>query len=293
MDTKKISALLTIVSSGSLTSAADTLGYTQPGLTNMMKSLEDEIGLTLLVRSKSGVALTAEGRALLDSMNNLLKSAEALDKNIERLKMKNFSELRVGAYASVAKHWLPSILADYRSSSPGTNMYISMQDIRETYDAVKNGSLDCAIVSYQKSLMSGLSWTPLKNDELVAILPGSWSEEEGPFPVEYFADMEFLMPSGGFEMDIAPIFDAGGIKNLPNFRYHNLEDSAIVSMVAHGLGVSILSRLVMKGINENVSVVPLSPRADRQLGIIVRSKRSSDKSIKHFVSSARKTLEQI
>ena len=58
MDTKKIRALLTALDTGSLTAAAEELGYTQSGLTHMMNSLEDELGVKLLVRSKGGVRLS-------------------------------------------------------------------------------------------------------------------------------------------------------------------------------------------------------------------------------------------
>ena len=54
MDTKKTKALLLALERGSLTAAAEELGYTQSGLTHMMNSLEDELGIRLLVRSKVG-----------------------------------------------------------------------------------------------------------------------------------------------------------------------------------------------------------------------------------------------
>ncbi|MBP3622591.1 MAG: LysR family transcriptional regulator, partial [Oscillospiraceae bacterium] len=62
MDAKKVQALLAAVDLGSLTSAASELGYTQSGLTHMMNSLETELGLTLLLRGKSGVRLSPAGQ---------------------------------------------------------------------------------------------------------------------------------------------------------------------------------------------------------------------------------------
>ena len=55
MDTKKVSALLTALNRGSLSAAAEELGYTQSGLTHMMNSLEDELGLTLLGVAESPI----------------------------------------------------------------------------------------------------------------------------------------------------------------------------------------------------------------------------------------------
>lgn len=293
MDTKKVAALLKAVEKGSLSSAAEELGYTQSGLTHMMNALEDELGLTLLVRNKAGVRLSPAGLQLKDNMQELMKAAEVLEHSAEALKDRSFQTIRIGSYSSVARNWLPAILADYKFSSPETGLSLSMQNITQQYAGVKNEELDCAIVSYQKDLMAGLVWTPLRDDELVAVLPGSYSVEEGAFPVEYFAGMEFLMPSGGFEMDIMPIFQPLTQKQLPDFRYTNMEDAAILSMVSHGLGVSILSRLIVQGCTEKLAVVPLAPQSFRKLGIIVKDKRQNEKAIRSFISTARSTLKNL
>lgn len=291
MDTKKVRALLTAVNSGSLSSAAESLGYTQSGLTHMMNSLEDELNLTLLVRNRAGVRLSPAGLALQEEMQSLLNAADALERAAEAVRERSITTFRVGAYSSVARHWLPSIIADYKLFNPETDMFLSMQDIRETYDAVKNEELDCAIVSYQESFMSGLSWTPLRDDELIAVLPGAYDVAEGPFPIEYFSGMDFLMPTGGFDLDIMPVFDSVTPKQLPVFRYTNMDDAAIVSMVGHGLGVSILSRLVMQGFSDNIAQVSLKPAAFRRLGIIVKERRHNEKNIRNFIATAKATLE--
>ncbi len=58
MDEIKREALITAAEQDSLSTAARILGYTQSGISRMIRSLEDELGLTLLVRTKKGVALT-------------------------------------------------------------------------------------------------------------------------------------------------------------------------------------------------------------------------------------------
>ena len=293
MDTKKVSALLTALNRGSLSAAAEELGYTQSGLTHMMNSLEDELGLTLLVRNKAGVQISPSGQELLADLEALANAADKLEQDAAALHDRTFKTIRIGSYSSVARNWLPTILSEYKYSSPETATSLSMQNISEQYSAVKNGTLDCAIVSYQPDLMAGLVWTPLRDDELVAILPGTYSVEDGPFPVAYFAGMEFLMPSGGFDMDILPIFQNIPPKQAPDFRYTNMEDAAIISMVAHGLGVSILSRLIMQDSKDHPAIVSLDPPAYRKLGIIVKEKRQNEKAIRSFISCARSTLKNL
>ena len=85
MDTKKLEALLTAVELGSFTRAAEVLGYTQSGLTHMMNSLENEIGLRLLDRSYSGVRLSETGKTLMPKIHRLLQVYDALNGEIKKV----------------------------------------------------------------------------------------------------------------------------------------------------------------------------------------------------------------
>ena len=74
MDTKKLEALATAVQTGSFTRAAEVLGYTQSGLTHMMNSLEKDIGFPLLVRSRTGIRLSAAGQRVFPMIQDLLRA---------------------------------------------------------------------------------------------------------------------------------------------------------------------------------------------------------------------------
>ncbi len=290
MDTKKINALLTAVDRGSLTAAAAVLGYTQSGLTHMMNALEDEMGLNLLVRSKNGVQLSPAGQELLEGMRRLAQAAGELEDQAEQLREKNSSTLRLGAYSSVTRQWLPSVLAEFRRVCSDTEVSISVGGIPDIYEGMREDMLDCAIVSYHEDLCRGFGWVPLRDDPLVSVLPLGTRLHEGCFPVAGFAGAEFLMPSDGFEMDVDPVLNAPGEKVLPQIRYTNLDDAAIVSMVAHGLGTSILSELVMQGIHDEVLVAPLEPSACRRLGIITSERGQNDRNIRRFVRCAQSVI---
>ena len=293
MDSKKFRALLTAVDKGSLTSAAAELGYTQAGMTNMMNSLENELGIGLLIRSKSGVRLSAAGRRLLPDIRAFVEAADRLEVSTQHLRDAGASSLRVGAYSSVARHWLPTILTEFRKICPDTDISISMGGNKGIHDLVRNGELDCAFASCHPSLRHGLDWISVKKDPLVAVLPKDYPVENGVFPVSGFYDEEFLMPSLGFDLDIMPVFNAQEHKVSPHIRYTNLDDAALVSMVEHGLGLTMLSELVMRSMTDDVQVIPIDPPGYREIGIITSERRRNDKVIKRFISCAQNTLLQM
>ncbi len=293
MDSKKIRALLTIAESKSITSAAEKLGYTQPGLTNMMNSLEAELGLELLVRGKTGARLSRYALELLPFFNSFLEADRELMSSAERIVEKYRYSLRLGAYSSVARCWLPSILSNYRGTNVKTETELNVSGIRSLYGSVKDGQLDCAIVSLREDLLGDLCWIPLHSDELLAVVPQDLVWNGDDFPVEKFDGEEFLMPSGGFDMDILPALNGGGHESGAILRYTNLDDAAILSMVSHDLGYSILSELVVQGAAENVRILRLSPPTFRELGIIISPNWETDANLKTFVTCARETVEKM
>ena len=290
MDTKKAKALLLSLEKGSLTAAAEELGYTQSGLTHMMNSLEDETGLKLLVRSKGGVKLTPAGQELIPQLRALTECADRLEESMERLRKQKLISLKLGTYSSIARRWMPSILAQLRNTIPELDVSITVQSIQETYAAVKKESLDCAIVSYQASLCQGLEWVPLRQDRMVAVLPKDYDSDCGYFPVERYDGEKFLMPSAGFELDVMPVLNRGGRKINPIIRYTNLDDAATASMVSHGLGVSMMSDLIMECIDEELKILPLQPPAWRSMGIIVSRHRKNDRSIRLLIKCAQSLI---
>ena len=291
MDSKKIKALLTAAESGSLTAAAAALGYTQAGLTQMMNSLENELGVRLLVRGKNGVRLSDAGQSLLEPMRAFVAEADELEKGVERLRGENRSAIRIGAYASVSRLWLPAILSDFLREYPDTDASITVGSIEQMYDSVKTEELDCAFVSRCPSMLKGLSWFPLHVDELLAILPAGDPFEGAAFPVQRFSGAEFLMPSLGFDRDINPLFSAPEKRVLPRTRYTNMDDAALISMVEHGLGLTILSRMILQGVSAEIRALPLEPRGFRSLGLIISAKRQGEHVLRSFVRSTRSTIK--
>ena len=101
------------------------------------------------------------------------------------------------------------------------------------------------------------------------------------------------MPSDGFDMDITPLLGRVLGKQLPRIRYTNLSDSAIVSMVEHNLGVSLLSELIMQDIHASVHALPLDPPASRKLGIAVSERHQNDKVIRRFIRCAQTVVGEM
>lgn len=97
------------------------------------------------------------------------------------------------------------------------------------------------------------------------------------------------MPSLGFDLDILGVFETQGVQ--PDIRSNTaVEDAAILSMVEHGLGVSVLSQLVLQGRRDNVRALPLEPPACRHIGIAVRSLEDAPPAVREFIAYSRRIV---
>ena len=134
MDTKKLEALAAAVEHGSFTRAAEALGYTQSGMTHMMNSLERDIGFPVLLRGRAGVRLTPAGERIYPLVRQVLSASQALDREIALINSHKEDTIRVAAYSSIAMHWLPEVIQQFRRIHPELTVDIQMGSV-ERYTA--------------------------------------------------------------------------------------------------------------------------------------------------------------
>lgn len=290
MDTKKLEALAAAVRLGSFTRAAETLGYTQSGLTHMMNALEKELGFAVLVRDRSGVRLTEEGERIFPLVQECLAAAETLEREVELISSHREETIRVAAYASVAIHWLPEVVQQFRSSHPDVNVHLQMGEVEEIYRWLRQGKVDMCFASRQEGIRA--DWFHLKDDPLLVILPPDHDlGGQTAVPVSDFDGREMLMPSPGLYLDTMRVMNRHGV--TPVVRQTQVSDSAIISMVEHGLGISVLSELVLRGRTNDVLALPMDPPAVRELGIAVPLKRELRPIVRQFIAQAQRIIEKL
>lgn len=289
MDTKKLEALAAAVQYGSFTRAAEALGYTQSGMTHMMNSLERDIGFPVLLRGRGGVRLTPAGERIYPLVREVLAASQSLDREIALINSHKEDTIRVASYSSIAMHWLPEVIQQFRRIHPELTVDIQMGSVEEVYRWVTEDRVDMCFASRQES--PALEWTFLRDDELLAILPPDYDSAEDTFPIQFFTGQEFLMPSMGFDRDILRVLNQHGV--TPLIRTTQVSDSAVISMVEHGLGVSVLSRLVLRGRQNSVRALPLAPRAVRELGIAARPKKELRPIVRRFIQQSCEMIEKM
>ena len=291
MESKKLEALLMAVDLGSFTKAAEVLGYTQSGLTHMMNSLEKEVGFTLLERGRSGVRLTEEGERIAPAVREFLQAHARLDSVIKQVASSRTEIIRVSAYASIAMHWLPGIIQRFREECPDVDVDIRMADhVDVPYELLAQGKMDAILVSPQDE--GQYEWVHLADDPMFAVLPKDFDTQGmTAFPLAAFEARDFIMPSQGFDKDIMRIFNRIGVK--PHILPTWVDDPTVISMVSHGLGVSMMTELTVRGRTDGVKLLPVEPASSRELGLAVRSLDAASDGLRHFIDCTKRVVAEM
>lgn len=265
MDSKKLEILMTAIDLGSFSKASEVVGYTQSGLTHMVDSLERDIGLTLVRRDHNGITLTKEGETLIPSIREFLRANAKLENQIAAITDKKRDTIRVAAYASIAMHWMPELLYRYKRVCPDVSVDLRMVDnALEPYELLESGQTDVIFASRQN--YSFCDWTPLYNEKMYAILPKDYPlNGRTTFPLEEFSGQDFLMPYGRFDIDVNAAMDSVGVKL--NASVSRVDDETVIRMVGHGLGVTMMTELMIRGRTDDVLCVPVDPPRLRELGM--------------------------
>ena len=289
-DTKKLEVLINAVDLGSITKVAEVTGYTQSGITKMISSLEKEFGFPLLVRSRSGVVPTAEGERILPAIRAMLIHSDKLSREIDLIRQKKNSAIRVCAYTSMLMHWLPFIVKKFHEKHPDVAIEMSSCTLEGAYERVENGEVDLAFASRQN--YQGFEFVHLRDDPLLAILPNS-PDYTGlsAFPIKKFDKRDFIMPYYGFDKDIVRFFERENVQ--PDIEPAYVDDPTVVFMVEHGMGISMLSELVMHGNKNDVISLPLIPAAHRELVICLKSFKNASPAVKAFTACAVEAINEI
>lgn len=267
----KYQALLRSAELGSVTRAAEALGYTQSAVSRMVAELEREWGLPLLTRGRGGAALTAEGEQLLPYLQGVCAAQQALEQQVGELHGLTRGTLRVATINSIAAHWLPELIRSFLERYPNIRFeLLSTMEYAEVEEWVAHGRADCGFMALPVG--EGLEAVPLRRDRLLALLPpGHPMAGAEVCPLSTCARDPYIRLAEGRDRELEDMFRREGI--TPNTAYTANDDYAVIAMVESGLGVSLAYELVLRRSPYQVAARPLSPPQFRDLCFISRPGR--------------------
>jgi len=273
-------ALEKIVDLGSFTKAAEALGYTQSSISQMIASLEDELSIKLLHRSRTGVKLTLEGEDLYPFIQRSILQYQATQEKAKEIRGLETGIIRMGTISSITCHWLPHLIKEFQQLYPNVQFILHQGDYSSIQEWIKVGSVDFGFIT--PPAVTGLQTVTIKEGRMLAILPESHKlAAQSTITLQEIAEEPFILLEEGHFSEPLEAFQACNIK--PNIQLRLHDDYAIMTMVEAGLGISILAELVLLRTNYNIVLLPVDPPITRILAIGYKDKDSLPIASKYFI----------
>ena len=280
----KYQAFVRVAEMGSITKAAEAMGYTQSAVSRMVADLEDEWNLNLLRRSRGGLALSSDGLMLLPYIKDLCSHYEALQEQANSLKGLETGFIRIGSCSSFSTQCLPSILKNFEQRYPRIVFQLQNMEYSETEEALCAGEIDCGFISAPYS--PELDVTVLLRDRMLAVLPPDHPLADAPsYPLKRFSGERIIKLTDEANNEASKVFaQLNSMLDTPVTAYCDVNDDySIMAMVESGLGVAVLSELVTGRMPFDIRLKELDPPQYRDVAIAVKKGRRPSPATEKFI----------
>lgn len=289
MDLEKWKVIQMVLETGSLTKAGEQIGFSQSGISHLIKSIERDLGFTILVRNKYGVKLTSDGNQLFPLVQKMIQLDEQFNQVVSSIHGLDIGTIRIGTYHSISTQWLPKIIYNFQLDYPNISIKLLEGGMDKLEMLLKENYIDLAFLSSKERQL--YDWLPLKEDQLLAVMsydhPLAQKEYITPSDLE---ENEFIMISQGFDYDINLYLKRNNI--IPKAKYSTMNSFSVIKMVGINLGISIIPELFLKSHSDNIVTKPLSPCGKRMLGISLKSYSDISIAAKKFIEYSQTILAE-
>lgn len=244
---KQVRYFIATADSGQVSQAAIEVNVSQSAITAAIKQLEADLGVTLFRRHNAGVSLTAEGTRFLQHARNIMAAVTAAEHAPLTEEKAISGTVRLGVTYTVAGYFLPRHYARFKRSFPRIRVSIHELPRDAIERGLRDGTLDMAVM-----LVSNIhDRSQLAYETLFRSRRRLWLPVEHPLlqsdtiTLEDVAPLPYIMLTVDEASKTAHLYwKPTGLR--PNTVISTSSVEAVRSMVADGIGVTILSDMVYR-----------------------------------------------
>ena len=236
MELQKLRALVALAQSASYTEAAGRLYTTQSNVSKQILSLERELGVRLVERSRRGVALTPAGETAVRGAQKILDEYDAMCRALRT----DSGQLTLACIPIVAHYGVTGLFSGFQRAYPALRLAVEEREDSNLLDAVRSGAWEAAVCRTDQDC-SGLEKLVLCRDRMVAALPaGHPLAREEAVSLTQLQQEEFLQlgPTSTLYQTVLDICRAAGF--TPRITYTSTRMETLLELVREGNGVSLM-----------------------------------------------------
>ena len=247
MDLRQLRHFVAVAEEEHFSRAAKRTNIVQSALSTSIRSLEEELGTQLFVRTTRRVRLTEAGQVLLAHARTVLDAVREAQEAVARVTGLERATLHLGAVPGLPSFIdLASLLVMFRERYPGVDVQLSQGNATQLLDRIKEGALDVAVLPLVES-QAGVNTVTIAREPLALVCaPRSPLAGRRTVGLADLADQSFVDFEKGWAARqlIDRAFEVAGISRLTAFEVGDLE--TMLALVQRGLGVALVPRAVAR-----------------------------------------------
>jgi DNA-binding transcriptional LysR family regulator len=297
MELRYLKYFVTVAERQNFTRAAEELHVAQPAISQQIKTLEQELGVALLHRTKRSVKLTAAGHAFLSEAREILAHAELSKQVARRAARGETGSLAIGCVGAGASAFLPKLIRLYRQKFPAVRVHLFELTPEQQLQAFAREKID---VGFTRPLdaadQKNFTEERIYRDRLMLAVPDSHAlAKAGTVPLRRLAGEDFVM----FKRSEAPKL-ADAMTQLcakagftPQVASELPMIQTMLAAVAASIGVALVPGCVRSFHQSGVTILrlrPVSPFIDL---VLIRPKSEPSPTVSAWLELVREHLPAI
>ena len=245
MQLRHLAYFVAVADERSFTRAADVLGVSQPTLSKQIRALENSLGTRLLVRDRSGIALTSAGEALLPHAHRILIEAENATRSVHEVASLRRGRVRMGATPSMVEGLLAPVLTTFRAEHPEIDLEVHEAGSRDLTAELSTGRIDLALLIVPlASQIPDLETSVVYRERLVLASPPDADMPE-EMDVAELDGLPLVMFREGYDLRDVTLRACAAAVFEPRLAVEGGEMGWVRRFVESGLGHAVVPDIVM------------------------------------------------
>lgn len=292
----KYHALIKIAELGSISKAATALDYTQPGLSYILSSFEEELGFKLFIRKRSGIKLTEDGKKVLKYCKEMLDAENKINDLIIAKDMMSAGVIKIGAFASALVSFIPKAVKEFSIRHPNIRIHIEEYQAENMNEDLKTGRIDIAFIASQNTpsddeVSEGYTCEHLLHDRICLYMHKDHPLAQfDKIKTSQLKECNLMVPSTKWSQILKLNLNEKEFKQ--NIKHYIRSDISLFSMVSNNVGVALLSNLEEPVHFDNVIFKDLEEDTSRSIDAYISDFNKTSVAIKEFISICKEVIAE-
>jgi DNA-binding transcriptional LysR family regulator len=274
VELRQLKTFLEVAKHKSITKAAEALHISQPALSKSIRALEDDLGMTLIVRTNKTSDLTDAGMVVLEYAQRMTALMDEMTTTLNDMTNLARGQINIGLPPFIGSLFFPKVMAEFHKTFPNIEIHITEYGGARAVKSVEDGEFELGVVVLPVS-EEDFNVFPIVEEEMKLLVHQDHEfSSRKQVDIKELTEEEIIFYNEEFALHqiLRTHFIAAGFE--PKILFKSSQWDFMSEMVAANLGITILPQSICNRIiNEEVKILDLNPNILWRLAVITKRDR--------------------